>query len=346
MSSGPTAFFQESVIYAYMKARFRERSLRVSLAVRGGVPVSKKRWIRVRQFDPVENTRFPDVTAICLSDDQPRPAEIKFRTSLFRYHLLQAKKTDYEEYKAHLGCIVVLSHDYIPQSLLHDYPGVEVYELDYADFADYAKENFTRLLDRQLHHHTAPKVWVMQQSKNFYQDSVCVSPARITNRWCPSDKLTQFELSTGDTVLFVRQSGCSYQKIAGCWSKKQEIHPGWFLQDVCVTRLISPIQSRHEYLMRHKLANDSYLFYDESPEAASDPRVRHRGECTWPFIFEFEKVVHFENLRLNIAYLYAKIPTLVHAIREAYTQHVSREIAMDNYVEFLQELACQRSNDS
>jgi len=98
--------------------------------------------------------------------------------------------------------------------------------------------------------------------------------------------------------------------------------------------------------MRHKLANDSYLFYDESPEAASDPRVRHRGECTWPFIFEFEKVVHFENLRLNIAYLYAKIPTLVHAIREAYTQHVSREIAMDNYVEFLQELACQRSNDS
>lgn len=337
MSDGPTAFLHETVLYEYMTARFAKGSLRVRQVVISGNIVSKPCWKKVYQLDPIPNTRFPDVSGFGLKNKVKRPAEVKFLTSFFRYHL--ESREDYVEFRKNQGCIVVLRHDSLPDSLVEDFPTIDVFELDFVDFVSYVNENLTRLLNRQLRSREDSKVWVMQQSPNFWYEGASVPPAKKSGIWCPSDTLSTLDLSPGDLILFARHSGKNYQQVSTYWSNHKEVVSGWLLKGVFVARVLTPIYSRQEYLMRKKLPENTCLWYNETEEAEKNPRVRSRGGKKWPNVFEFSPVINYEGIGIDLSSLYPRISSFVDALRETYTTHVSREISLWAYIMFLEYLA-------
>jgi len=339
MPAGTWAFIHESTIYEYLMIRSDEGILRVKQVFEKGNVLFKRRWVNVVEMRDILNTRFPDISGIRFKGQEyERPAEVKFVTSSFDYHLHRRYARVFAEFKNHRGCIIVLRHDHLPQSLIEQYPNVDIYEIDETDYIAFIRENFIRLLNRQMRLHTYKRIWLMQQSKNFWYENSEVAPAAITGRWCPSDNLNGFDLALNDMVVFVRHSGKSYQNVAKYWNRAKEIIPGWILEDIFVGRVIFPILSRYEYCQKHHYHIDAPLWYDETAAATRDTRVRART-VKWPKVFEFEPVINLKGLGLSLRQLQALIPDFVTAVLQVFATHVSRPIEIETYLALIEYLA-------
>lgn len=344
MPSGTWVSFHETMIYEYLTHRFQQGNLRLRQIAISGQLQSKQVWIKVDELAPITDTRFPDINQIRLKGERnSRAAEVKYLTSSFNYHQDKKYAEAFKKFTSSDGFIIVLRHDFLPKNLFSSFPTCDIYEIDEVDFVSFAIENFTRLLNRQLKLHKYQKFWVMQQSKNFWFNESEVLPAYKSGLWCPSDKLTTFDLGVGDTVIFVRHKGRSYQKVANCWSEKSQIIDNWFLMDVFIGRVTLPLQSRIEYCQRHKVNPDAPIWYDETVTSASDSRVRHRTD-KWQYVFGFNKVVYLKSLHIPLSELVFEIPEFVTAIREVYATHVSREIPQSVYTQLLEYIAAYENN--
>jgi hypothetical protein len=160
MARGNWSFLHEWVIYDYLMARFDQKTLRLKQVIEKGKLLGRTRWIKVIKLTPITNTAFPDIKEIKLKGfTKFRPAEVKFTTSLFDYHKKSVHRVKFKEFVKSNGFILVASHDYLPKNLLKVYKDLDVFEIDIDDFVTFCRENFSRLLNRQIKQHTDTKVW-------------------------------------------------------------------------------------------------------------------------------------------------------------------------------------------
>lgn len=235
MPRGTWSFLHEWVIYEYLMARFQEKTLRLRPKIRSGKLQLRERWKKVEYLEPIIGTAFPDIESMRLSGFSSEcPAEVKFTTSLFNYHRRTLSK--FKAFMKNGGIIVVLSHDYLPKGL--DCYDTDVYEIDQTDFIAFCRENFVRLLNRQISMHTETKVWVMYQGPNFNNGTGKIRLARESGIWCPTDNLTGFDLAIGDRILFVKTSGASTQEVQKSYLKGT-IADRWSLDEIYVGELSS-----------------------------------------------------------------------------------------------------------
>ncbi|MFJ5717305.1 hypothetical protein [Neobacillus sp. NPDC093127] len=208
IKSNAKAFIHERIIYEYMMLRFAENKLMMKHVVVAGKLSYKNKIVPVSYLEPIETT-FPDVNKIVIKGDKcvkGRPGEIKFLSSDFNYHKDEAEK--FNKFKKDSGCMIVLRHDYLPLGLIEKYHDIDVFELDKQDFERYVKENFDRLFNKQLFSREANhfNIWIMSQSPNFYKGykRMNIEPASVSGIWCPKDKLTNYDISKGDKILFIK----------------------------------------------------------------------------------------------------------------------------------------------
>lgn len=337
--AGTWAFLHESTIYEYLMYRGDEKTLWLKRVIGEGRVLLKKPSIKVEFIERITNTRFPDIKGIKLKGDiSERPAEVKFVTSTFDYHQKPRYHEHFKKFISNNGCIVVLRHDHLPDKLVKEFPRLDVFEIDETDYTTFIRENLTRFLNRQMRSHNHRRIWLFQQSANFWSSNGEVPPACVSGRWCPSDNLTSFDLAPGDIVVFIRHSGRSYQAVAKHWGETGVVIDSWALQDLYVGRVTTPITSRSEYCQRYNYPEDEPLWNDETEAAKHDPRVRYRAS-KWPKVFEFEKIIYLRDLGLDLSQLWSVLPDFVTGVREIYATHVSRPIATDVYISLMEFLA-------
>ena len=341
MPRGTWACLHEAIIYEYMMEKAKKHSLRMRYILKAGKLSTITNWVKVGHLGSIKNTHFPDIKEISFDGQLIRPAEVKFLTSYFSYHTDRGYCSKFERFKKANGCIVVLRHDKLPPKLIESYPDVDILELDKKDFESFIRENFENLLNRQLRIYEHRRTWIMQQSKNYWFVGGKVPPAKETGRWCPSNTLTSYDLSIGDTVIFVRHKGSSYQAIAKSWSSSERLPTNWYLTELSICQVTSPLQSRIEYALQHNIDIDTPLWYDETEGASLDSRVRHRVNHKWPYVFEFKQLTNLSNLWVSLEKASLDIPAFTNAVREVYTQHTSREISIEEYVRLLEYISKQ-----
>ena len=156
MAHGQWSFLHEWVIYDYLLARVGEGTLRLRQVISFGKPLGKQKWVIVEDINPITGTAFPDIQALLLKGfSTKRPAEVKFTTSLFSYHKESKYLKKFNQFTADNGLILVAKHDYCPSGLSEKYKEVDVFEIDIEDFITFCRENFSRLLNRQIKAHTS-----------------------------------------------------------------------------------------------------------------------------------------------------------------------------------------------
>lgn len=323
--------------------RFDEGNLRLRQIMKNGKLIMKERWFKVKDLEAIKDTRFPDIKKIIISDDTKveRVAEVKFVTDAFNYH--KSKRHDFKSFINNHGCIIVLKHSYLPLDL--SVP-IDIYEIDKIDFISFVKENFSRLLNRQIRLHEYQKIWLMIQSRNFYISDSTVPAANRSGRWCPSDNLTGFDLTTGDKVLFVKVGGAQKQKVNKQWSRNSQIDDKWTLEELYISEVISPIRSRYEYCMSNSLSTSTPLWYDETFTGKKDQRVTKRTrEIRWKRVFEFSEIACLSSLKINLKELNTVFPEFVQAVRETYVSSVSRELPANVYTSVIEYLSMHENKE-
>jgi hypothetical protein len=106
MPKGQWSFWHEWVIYDYILTRNEERTLHFKQIIASGKLLGKPKWIKVDKILPITGTTFPDIQAIKLKGDNNfRPAEVKFTTSLFNYHKDIKYRDKFQELVNHNGFI-------------------------------------------------------------------------------------------------------------------------------------------------------------------------------------------------------------------------------------------------
>jgi len=209
MKGGQT-FLQEDVIYEYLNARNEDGSLRLKHKVRDGIRVGREKWFKVKDLGPITGTAFPDIESITfVGSKKGRPAEVKFATSQFHYHRGSAHAHTFRKFAKNHGFLLVVNHDEIPEGI----SGIDVYELDQTDFISFCRENFPRLLSGQIRSRTGSKIWVMDQARNFYEESKDAKAAKDSGIWYPTENLAGLDLDIGDRVLFVKAEGSSRKRV-------------------------------------------------------------------------------------------------------------------------------------
>jgi hypothetical protein len=333
--SGTWSFLHEWVIYEYLMFRQNENQLRLKQVIKIGNPSFKKQSMRVMALLDIRDTKFPDIKGIQFEGNIMRPAEVKFRTSLFDYHKPKYKEK-YDEFIKSNGCIIVLKHDYLPEKLIQL---IDVFEIEEVDFISFVKGNFNRLLNRQMNSHNFTKIWLMIQSKNFYTGADDVNPAYVSGIWCPTDNLTGFDLSVNDKVIFIRTSGCSFQKVNNALSNNI-IYKPWNLQELWVGKVTKPIQSRIEYCFSNKKNIDDPLWYDETNSGLSDNRVtKRKREKRWKRVFGFTKETVFSSLNISLSELYKTHPEFVRAVANVFIPgRGSQEVTIPQYISVLESM--------
>lgn len=324
MPRGKWSFLHEWVVYEYLMARFYEKTLRLKIKVKSGQLQLREKWKKVTNLKPITGTRFPDVESITFSGSNAEvPAEVKFTTSLFNYHLKDA--TQFEPFTNMNGVIIVLSHDYVPAGLKNR--NIDVYEIDQIDFVAFCRENFVRLLNRQIRRHTETKVWIMYQGPNFNQEGAGIRPARESGIWCPTENLSGFDLAEGDRVLFVKTLGSSTQDVQSAYLKNR-IPKNWLLEEVYVGELTSTIYSRSEYCTIRGIPQTEKLWLKDN--------IRN-NDWRWNRVFEFEKVsVLRPKIQIRRLSENQKLMNLVLAVTESFCYNRSREITLEEYRDFLE----------
>jgi len=288
MAKGHWSFLHEWVIYDYLIARSNEGTLRFKQIISLGKLLGKPKWVKVEENIQITGTSFPDVKSIKLKGITiTRPAEIKFTTSLFNYHR-DAKSADkFIAFVSNGGFILVLAHDYLPTSgLLEKYAQIDVFEVELEDFISYCRENFSRLLNRQIKAHNTTRIWIMYQGPNFINGSKEIPRAKESLRWCPTENLNGFDLAPGDRILFIKTSGIDTQKLQKMFLEEKIIHPKWFLQGIYIAEVTSKIFSRLEYCQHKKIPLEKALWLQ-------DPFKD--GIRRWARVFEFKKIKSIER---------------------------------------------------
>ena len=339
MPAGQWSFLQEFVIYEYLMHRKLENNLRLKQIVQGSKRVLKEKFLNVSYLEDVKNGYFPDIDLIELKGDKmgKRPAEVKFITSAFEYHKSKKHELQFQDFVSNNGCIIVLSHDYIPPSLINNYT-IDVYEIDMIDFVSFTKENFMRLLNRQIKVHGYQKTWLMIQSKNFNEGTLEVRPARESGIWCPVDSLSGLELGIGDRIIFVKTKGASKQNVNKYWSRSNQVFEKWTLDELWIGEVTSQIVSREEYYMIKRIPPKTPLWYDETIEGKSDSRVTSRKNTLerWKRVFEFKHKRTFDHLDIRMSELHIVLPDFVRCTMDIFIGQGSREITSELYTSLME----------
>jgi len=332
MAKGHWSFLHEWVIYDYLLARADEGTLRLKQVIVSGTLAGKPKWIKVEEIKPITGTAFPDIQAIQLKGKGLfRSAEVKFTSSLFSYHQSAQYTRKFADFVKQNGFLIVASHDYLPKGLIDKYPELDVYEIEIEDFISFCRENFTRLLNRQIKAHASTRVWLMYQGPNFNEGSNQIQPARQSRIWCPTENLTGFDLAVGDRILFYKTSGLDRIKLQNAFLKKRVIDPRWTLREICVAEVKSKIFSRTEYLQRKKKSLTSQLW-------KNDPCPNNRWR--WGRVFEFSIVKVIKTHRPMTDLFQSDLSKhFVLKAWEAFCFGKSRELALEYYRSLLEEIA-------
>jgi len=324
MPRGSWSFLHEWVIYDYIMARFSEKTLRLKLRISEGKVQRREKWVTVIKLKPITGTKFPDIKSIKVKGSSSDvPAEIKFTTSLFDYHVKQSSK--FKDFIEKKGFIIVLSHDYLPSGLMNY--KIDVYEIDQVDFVSFCRENFVRLLNRQIRRHTETKVWIMYQGPNFNEKTKSIKPARDSGIWCPTENLSSFDLAMGDRVLFIKTRGASTQKVQKSFLKNT-ISQDWFLEEIFVGELLDTILSREEYCQIKKIDLNAKLWKKDE---------KRNGNWRWNRVFEFKHIkTIIKDIKMEYLYENKKTINFVKAVTEAFCYGKSREVSLQEYRDLLE----------
>jgi hypothetical protein len=333
MAKGHWSFLHEWVIYDYLIARSEEGTLRLKKVVSSGRYMAKPIWVKVSSVKPIVGTAFPDIQAIAFQKQKDifRPAEVKFTTALFNYHNEEKYAIKFNEFVERNGFVIVASHDYLPKGLTDRFKAVDVCEIEIEDFITFCRENFARLLNRQIKSHTSTRVWLMYQGPNFNEGTNRIRPGRESRIWCPTENLNGFDLTIGDRVLFCKTNGLGRMELQKKYLQEGKIDIRWMLSEIVVTEVKSKIFGRKEYLDFKKLPYDTELWKNDPVE-----KERYR----WNRVFEFSIVKVIQN-KHSMERLYSISGSKSFAERcfETFCYGKSRELSLKSYRDLLEVLA-------
>lgn len=322
---GRQAFLQEDVIYEYLNARNEDGSLRLKHIVKDGIRVGREKWFKVKDLGPITTTAFPDVESITfMGSKKGRPAEVKFATSQFHYHKGSAHAHTFRKFAKNNGFLLVVNHDEIPEGI----SDIDVYELDQTDFISFCRENFPRLLSGQIRSRTGSKVWVMNQNRNFYDESKDAKAAKDSGIWYPTENLAGLDLDIGDRVLFVKAEGSSRKRVEQEYSKGK-IPEEWSLTSIWIGEISSKIMSRREYSHSKHIPYDTKLWKDD----------RRRIDGSWGSnrVFSFRRVKEIKkDLPLQNLHKSKNLKDFVVAVAQVFISKRSREITQAQYRSLLE----------
>ena len=204
---------------------------------------------------------------------------------------------------------------------------INVYEIDESDFIAFCKENFSRLLNRQIKKHTETKVWVMYQGGNFNHGNSIIKPANESGLWCPTENLTGFELSIGDRILFIKTNGASTQVVQKEYFKNNIIDK-WFLSQIYVGEIKSAIYSRGEYCSFRQIPNKTQLWLNDEIK---------NNIWRWNRVFEFYNIKTIDtNIEIKELYKNKLMHEFIIALVESFCYQRSREISLKQYRDLLE----------
>jgi hypothetical protein len=330
------SFLQERVIYEYLEYRTKQKKLFLYKTFNQGKRELNRELFKVNMIKPIE-TSFPDINEMLIEGSKKvRPAEVKFVTSLFKYHIDKNYQKEFEVFKKENGCIIVLKHDLLPKGLIEEFR-VDIYEIDLEDFRAFVIENFNRLLQKQLHNreNNYQRIWLTSQVKNFYHHfkTYPVQPARLSGIWCPTNNLTSFDLAKDDKIVFIKSGGDFQikQKLTKHLKEENAIYPNWLLQRIFVGKITSSIMSREEYCDIFKIDLNTPLWNDEYKI----------GKPKWDRVFCFEKereiIIDGGNNGIGLADAYDELGELIYPVLfDVYTQQNTREITPSQYFSLLE----------
>lgn len=328
MARGEWSFIHESVIYQYLIERSSAKNLKLKQICYDGKFVDKK--VDILNVDDITNTRFPDVDSISIKSDKKgkRPAEVKFLTSQFNYHSDSKYKKEYSKFIKDNGFILVYKHDIIPCKL--NIGEVDIYELIQEDFVNFVKENFERLFYQQVKEKKDRNVWISycgrgSNFKNGYKSiNMNIKPAIESNIWCPTKNISPNEMTVGDKVIFIKTKGIKSQDLQDDYNNRIS---EWYLDDVHICEVKSPIMSREEYCRRHNIPRDKFLWASEAK----------KNKIDYNFVFEFVIERSYEDLEMSLQDLRKVMPKVVDfKIKEVFLRLRDKMIDINEYIELLE----------
>lgn len=329
--SNAKGFIHERIIYEYMKYRVKYSILRMRHIIKSGSYNPKKEYAIVKTLQ-IDDTKFPDVNHIVITSDNRihsnQVAEVKFLTSEFKYH----KEKRFKDFQRKNGCIIVLNHDALPDSLK-----IDVYQLERNDFERFVRENFDRLLSHQLLSRNKDdyKIWLFSQAPNFYKEkkNSITKPACESGIWCPTQTMTEFDLAKRDKVVFIKFGGAErLQQELQKYNKKGLIFPEWKIYQLWIGEITSPIKDREEYCMINNCDPNLPLWNKD----------KYKGKL-FPRVFEFKKLKVI-NCNIYCTHLFKHFKRLVKPILyDVFVQQVAREISHEDYIKFIEYAAATLS---
>jgi hypothetical protein len=326
MNKGNWPFIHEWTIYEYLIHKSEEKSLRLRIVYKNGQILRKDIWKKVDKLEPIDGTDFPDIKGIKLENERKfRPAEIKFATSLFNYHNDNKYIKKFKSFVNDNGFIIVLSHDDLPKHS-EKIKNIEVYEIDRYDFTTFCRENFIRLLNRQIKIHTENKVWIMYQGPNFDLEEKRIKPARKSHLWCPTDNLTSLDLAIGDRILFVKTTGGSTQDVQNNFDKVKD---KWTLNELIIAEVSSKIRNRIEYCQLNNISYNQKLW-------VKDPLKNNIWR--WSRVFEFKIIKTIDRSIILSELLNSRAKGFVDAVIDVYCHQYSRELTLNEYRDLIETL--------
>jgi len=319
-------FIHEWTIYEYLNHKAQLKSLRLRIIYKNNKIIRKDIWKKVDELTPIDGTDFPDIKKIKLEKEQKsRQAEIKFTTSMFNYHNDNKYKGKFKDFIKNNGFIITLSHDDFPKHF-EKIKNMEIYEIDRYDFSSFCRENFERLLNKQINQHTGNKVWVMYQGPNFNLEDKNNKPARKSHIWCPTENLTNFDLTKGDRILFIKTTGGSTQEVQNNFDK---IKNKWTLTELFIAEVNSKIINRLEYCQLKDISYNKKLWVKDS-----------FNNNKWRFnrVFEFKTIKTIKTPIIFSELINTRAKGFVEAAIDVYCHQYSRELTLEEYRNLIETL--------
>lgn len=329
MARGEWSFIHESVIYQYLMERFKSNNLKLLQICYNGK--FKEKEVKVVDLEEITDTKFPDVDCITIKSDKKgkRPAEVKFLTSQFKYHTQKKYSYEYDMFVINNGFILVYKHDIIPDRL--DVDKIDIYQLNQSDFINFVKENFERLFYQQVKEKKDRNVWISYCGRNsnfnkeYVKEGYNIKSAKESKIWCPTCDISPNEMTVGDKIIFIKTSGVKQQHIQNQYESNIS---EWYLEDMYVCEVRTPIMSREEYCRRNKIDSKSFLWASE---------VKDNNKDKYRYVFKFDIKTSYENLHISLESLRQKMQGLVdNKIRYLFTTKGDKSISLDDYIEFIE----------
>jgi hypothetical protein len=292
---------------------------------------SNTKKYKVKSLKQISGTKFPDYDEIVFEKENIiRPAEIKFITSKFNYHKDPKYKSDYLKFINQKGFIICVKHDELPQGI--DLSSkIDIFQIDYFNFIEYCKENFSLLFSRQIDLHVHKNIWLMYASSNFYDEINNIKPAVITKRWAPSQNLGNLEIGIGDIILLFKCKGINRITSQKYFlENKRTPHPELVISNLNILKVTSNIFSREEYCIKNKFDFNDYLWPDE---IKNGPK--------WKRIFDFDIIKKIEQpISLSDLYKSSEKSKIISTFfcEVFQSPNLGRKIEEEDYVNLLEYL--------